>query len=160
MQTSTRETATVLAALRAWQERTQDMTYAEASALYPDIFGEETPLIEDDIDALCETLNMDSTSASVPVSINSVNPKGEPITAHALTLSAAQVSAVIDQSAQLVVSLQDLAKGIGSLERFDMVLTQLQAALVEAGAVENNTLPIMSPVSQQYQSVGRAAKGG
>ncbi len=51
-----RETATVLAALRLWQEQLiQDGT----ASLSPDHFGEGgTPLTVEEIDVLCERLNL------------------------------------------------------------------------------------------------------
>ncbi|MBB3048896.1 hypothetical protein FHR99_003170 [Litorivivens lipolytica] len=60
---TSRETATLLAALRYWQSVTTGMDYKEAAALMPEMFTSETPLLDEDIDALAEKLNTPNPSA-------------------------------------------------------------------------------------------------
>lgn len=53
---SNRETTTLLAALRFWQQHTAGMSYDQAASEMPH-FESETPLLDEDIGALCEKLN-------------------------------------------------------------------------------------------------------
>ena len=57
---SERELATVLAALRYWQ---QDLVANDEDPISPDHFDQVTPLTADEIDDLCERLNGPSTTA-------------------------------------------------------------------------------------------------
>jgi hypothetical protein len=54
MQLSDRELATVLAALRYWQD---EMRPGDVPLCYPEHFEDVTPLTTDEIDSLCERLN-------------------------------------------------------------------------------------------------------
>ncbi len=58
-----RELATVLAALRYWQQQQKECE-ATIVAAFPQ-FSEERPLSADEIDQLCERLNRSSESPSV-----------------------------------------------------------------------------------------------
>ena len=61
---SSEETATILAALRYWQDRisqNQDEV-SEARSLMPEQFAEHGPMTSNEIDTLCEGLNLGETA--------------------------------------------------------------------------------------------------
>jgi hypothetical protein len=57
MKLSNKELATVLAALRNWQEITSPEGGNKPEELMPDHFADDEPLTTDEIDELCERLN-------------------------------------------------------------------------------------------------------
>lgn len=57
MKLTRQEIATILAALRNWQEITTPEAGNVPGELYPDIFEDIDPLNTDEIDELCERIN-------------------------------------------------------------------------------------------------------
>lgn len=67
MNLNNRELATLLAALRYWQRKVGNVPGREWIRALPEaeIFGDETPLDEEEIDALCERLNAPPPQPSI-----------------------------------------------------------------------------------------------
>ena len=70
-----RELATVLAALRYWQ---QDLEANDAPPISGEFFAECEPLTSEEIDQLCERLNMQSAERLVPASERQEQPAAGP----------------------------------------------------------------------------------
>ena len=72
---SPKETATVLAALRSWQDELEDMGGAAlARGCRPEHFADVEPLTHDEIDTLCEELNFES-SPTKPDEVSQPKPE-------------------------------------------------------------------------------------
>lgn len=82
---------------------------------------------------------------TINVTLNTFDAEGNQVDTDNMNLAHHQVSDIVDQAAQLVVVMRDMAAKKSGIEAFDQVFSELEESLQSAGVVneDKNPMPVL-----------------
>lgn len=79
---------------------------------------------------------------TINVTLNTFDAEGNQVDTDNMNLAHHQVSDIVDQAAQLVVVMRDMAAKKSGIEAFDQVFAELEESLQSAGVVNEDKGPM------------------